>query len=282
MQYFINLFLSAAGRKIPTGCLTRDGRRFFERKQKVLSAICKSQTHVLMCSKIEDGGHEFSRDKTDKVRFSEWTMRAYWPNWVKEMNEADMNMCACELCQTTDDAHVAMIAKRGKMIKREEARLEELTGTTQSVAQERTHLTNVLEEYKSQVQVKDTEGVIIPIHTDGWEACKHYDCNKRVRIKVGGKERSFLHYSCQKGDCADCDATGYTPLSYETTHIDNEEMIRYSTFQKFACCTYPGHGADHINTFSDKPKLRCMWLKENEKHEKNWKKENKATVSDSR
>ena len=220
-----------------------------------------------MCSKVENGGYELARDKSGNVRFSERTMRTYWPNWVVEMNEAHMNMCACEICQVTDDAHVALVCKRRKMIKSGEARLEELTGNTRSVVQERRRLTNILEEYKSQVEIKDAEGMSKPIHADGWEVCDQYGCNKRVRINVGGNERSFLHYSCQKGGCEDCDAAGYTPPSYKTDHIDKDEMIKYSKFQQFVCCTFLGHGAQHIKT-PDEPKLRCIWCKENEKHEK--------------
>ena len=274
--------MTAAGSKISTGRLTSQAKNIYKIKQKVLSAICKSRTHVLMCSKEENGGYEFARDESGKVRFSESTMRMYWPNWVIEMNEDHMNMCACETCQTMDDAHVAMIAKRGKMMKRDEARLEELTGNTRSVVQERTRLTNILEEYKSQVRMTDDEGVSQPIHVDGWEACGQYGCNKRVSINVGGKERSFLHYSCQKGGCKECDAAGYTPPLYETTHIDKEEIIKFSKFQQFVSCTYPGHGAGHIKEFPDEPKLRCMWCEENENNKKGWKKKNKATVSNTR
>ena len=247
--------MSAAGRKIPTSQLTKNGRKKYKRKQKVLNAISKSRTHVLMCSKVENGGYEFARDDQGMVRFSERMMRTYWPNWVMEMTEAHMIMCACEICQVIDDAHVAYVAKRGTMIKRDEARLEELTGSTRSVVQERTRLTNILEEYKSQVLIKDANGVSRPIHADGWEAYDQYGYSKRVYIDVNGKKRSFLPYRCQKRDCEDCDAAGYTPLSYETNHIDKDEMIKYSKFQQFACCTFPGHSASRIKAFSDDHKL---------------------------
>ena len=44
-------------------------------------------------------------------------MRTRWPNWAVKMNEAYMNMCAYEILKVVDDAHVAMVAKRQKMIK---------------------------------------------------------------------------------------------------------------------------------------------------------------------
>ena len=70
-----------------------------------------------MCSKVENGGYEFVRDKEDNVRFSQSAMRTRWPNWAVKMNEAYMNMCAHEIFKVVDDAHVAMVAKRQKMIK---------------------------------------------------------------------------------------------------------------------------------------------------------------------
>lgn len=126
--------LIAAGSKIPSGFVNSKGRKIFKRKQKVLSALCQSRTHVLICNKVEDGGYKFVRYENGKVHFSIWTMRAYWPNWLKEMNEGDMNMRACETCQTMDDTHVAYVAKCSKMITRDKARLEELTGSTRAVA----------------------------------------------------------------------------------------------------------------------------------------------------
>ena len=99
LQYFIPFFLFFAGRKIPTGQLTINGRKIYQRKQKVLNAISKPKTHVLMCSPVENGGYEFVLDKEGKVRFSLSAMKKYWPNWVVEMNEAQMIMCACETCQ---------------------------------------------------------------------------------------------------------------------------------------------------------------------------------------
>ena len=198
----------------------------YERKQKVLNAISKPKTHVLLCSKVENGGYEFAWDKEGNVCFSLSAMRKYWPNWVVEMNEAQMIMCACEICQIMNDAHVALLGKRGKMIKRDEARLEELTGSTRSVVQEKAQMTSIFEEYKSQVQVKDANGDSRPIYADGWEACDQYGCNKRVCIDVDGKKSSFLHYKCQKGDCEDCNAAGYTPLHYKTNHIGKDEMIK--------------------------------------------------------
>ena len=108
-------------------------QKIYERKQKVLHAISKSKTHVLVCSNVENDGYEFARDEEDKVRFSESALRKYWPNWVVEMNEAHMIMCACEICQIMNDAHVALLAKHGNMIKRDEARLEELTGSMYTI-----------------------------------------------------------------------------------------------------------------------------------------------------
>ena len=253
------------------------GKPVYEKIRKILISVCPRQLHVLMCSDHEkDGGYKGARDHQGNVRFSLKTIRTYWPNWLRIMDDADMNMCACETCQTMDDLHTAYVAKRRKIIVRAKVALEEMTGNTRAITQRRTRLEKDLNEYEALTFVPVPNKFSLPVHKDGWEACSQYGCGNRQRLE--GHEHEFIPYCCQKQDCRACDEIGYTPPVFETTHIQPHELIKFSKFERIVCCTVPGHGGHNIKTFDNHPKLRCMWCEENESDEPGWKQKNKSKV----
>ena len=226
-----------------------------------------------MCKEVKDGGYKRARNLNGKVRFSLTTIRTYWPNWLKQMSNADMNMCACETCQNMDDLHAGLIGKRRKIIARFEAKLEELGQNprrTRSSEQEKESLEKDLNDYKLATFVLEDGQPKNPIHDAGWDACEQYGCGERRCLPC--HEYQFLPWSCKKGDCAACTEAGYTPPSFETKRISDQEMIKFSMFEKKAICTVPGHGGHHVEKFDDHPKLRCTGCEEMEIREPGWKK----------
>ena len=236
-----------------------------------------------MCKDVKDGGYRFARDLFGHVRFSLTTIRIYWPSWLKKMSNNDMNMCACETCQNMDDLHSGMVAKRRKIIAKFDAKLEEMKQNrreTRSSAQEKDTLEQSLSKYKRETFVLDQGKPMAPIHAAGWDACEQYGCGNRHCLKENGYK--FLPWKCKKGDCASCEEQGYTPPSFETSVVPDEEMIKFSMFERKAICTVPGHGGHHIEKFDDTPKLRCQGCEAMEEKELGWKKAHKAKVVERR
>ena len=74
----------------------------------------------------EQGGFEGARNDKGEVRFSERTLRYYWPNWLVIMDNTHMNICACETCSTTNDVHEAYLVKRRQICAEAESRLNKM------------------------------------------------------------------------------------------------------------------------------------------------------------
>ena len=92
------------------------------------------------------------------------------------MDDADMNMCACETCQTMDDLYTAYVAKRRKIIVRARVTLEEMTGNTRAITQQRTRLEKDLNKYEALMFVPVPNTASVPVHKGGWEAYSQYVC----------------------------------------------------------------------------------------------------------
>ena len=230
-----------------------------------------------MCKSVDDGGFVDARDENNKVRFSEKTVRTYWPNWLKIMTENDKNMCACETCQTMNDLHVAYTAKRRKLVARAEVKLKDMPERSRADRREKFTLEKDLKEYREATFIRVEGRADKPVHADGWAACSQYGCGARKSIE--GHNYRFIPYCCQKGDCVKCNEVGYIPPRFETTVVDEREMIQFSKFTTVSRCTVPGHGTFHIEPFDEEPKLRCVWCEREEEKTPGWKEKNKAKVS---
>ena len=93
---------------------------------KILITVCAREPHLFMLKPVEEGGFTEGRDNNGLVRFSEKTLRTYWPNWLKAMTDADKAICGCSTCCDTDDINDAYNGKRRKLAALYEVRLEEL------------------------------------------------------------------------------------------------------------------------------------------------------------
>ena len=113
--------------------------------QKVLTTKCPREMHLEMLKEVNQGGFEGAK-KDGRVRFSETTLRHYWPNWLVQMNDSHKHMCGCETCTTMKDLHTAMKSKRTKLISAATNKLNEMDDGA-----EKDEMTNKLEEYKREV-----------------------------------------------------------------------------------------------------------------------------------
>jgi len=64
------------------------------------------------------------------VRYSEETLRTYWPNWLKEMPDSDKVTCGCSTCLDTVDVIEAYNGKRRKIIAAVDVTLDEMDEST--------------------------------------------------------------------------------------------------------------------------------------------------------
>ena len=211
------------------------------RIQKVLTTKCPREMHVLMLKNESEGGFSGAR-KDGKVRFSENTLRYYWPNWLVQMNDSHKMMCACDTCTVMGDLHTAMKAKRTKLIT---AATEDLNHIDDE--DEKEQCKKELENYKSEVLSADG---IRHKHEDEFGAADEYGCG--VRIDVGGS--MFPHFSCILHKCDECTKQDYQAPQFERDCPD-DEMISYSRFSTHCKCY--AHGSQHIQSFETKPYDRC-------------------------
>ena len=105
-----------------------EGKIIYQNRRKILIDCSVQRLHVLMCKTVDKGGFKRAHAANGDIRFSEMTLRTYWPNWLKIMTDQDRNMCACKTCQTMNDLYVAYVAKRRKIIARTETTLKEMPG----------------------------------------------------------------------------------------------------------------------------------------------------------
>ena len=144
------------------------GKPLYKKIREILISVCPRQLHVLMCNDPEkEGGYKGARDHQGNVRFLLETIPTYWPIWLKIMNDADMNMCACQTFQIMDNLHTGYIAKRRKITQREKVALEEMTRNTRAVTQTRTKLEKDLNKYEALVFVPVPKKASVPVHEGG-------------------------------------------------------------------------------------------------------------------
>ena len=118
---------------IKTGAVNDEGKPKYKEIRVILISICPRELHVLMCKPVSKGGYSGAHDGKGNVMFSEMTLRHYWPNYLKVMTEADILVCGCETCITSDDLHDAYVAKRRRIISASEATLEEMDDDGEAV-----------------------------------------------------------------------------------------------------------------------------------------------------
>ena len=245
-----------------------NGKDKFVLVQKVLITVCARELHLLMVKPEAQGGfagaHEpdgsINTDGSRRVRFSENTIRHYWPNWLKVMTDADKVVCGCSTCCDTDDVNTAYNGKRRKIVSAAEVDLDEMADNTEEEKRSKAEFQESLDAYKNEIHNADGSHK----HERGWSAADQYGCGERVTICGDhypdqcpdncAASNELPRFECQKGDCSACKEHGYAAPTFEMNYVDDDEVITYTLFTPHTRCNI--HGGHFIQEFSDTPKYR--------------------------
>ena len=194
-----------------------------------------------MTKSTNEGGYEGGK-KDGVVRFSERTLRYYWPNWLVQMNDSHKQMCGCETCTTMNDLHTAMKAKRTRLISAASNFLNEMDD-----GPDKEKFEKELEEYKNEVL---NNGGTRHKHEDGMAAAEEYGCGEKIEIDGC----SYPHFSCVLLKCDQCTKDDYQAPKFELEQ-DDDEIIRYTRFTTHTRCY--AHGSLHLMSYDTRPYVRC-------------------------
>ena len=190
----------------------------------------------------EQGGFEGARNDKGEVRFSERTLRYYWPNWLVIMDNTHMNICACETCSTTNDIHDSYKVQRRQIVAEAQCRLNNMED-----GREKEEYEAKLEAYKNEIFNGQNEHK----YRTGRDACEQYGCG--VKIAVG--DDKLPHFRCIAHQCDECESKDFEAPDFEKEWWNDEQLITYTRFTTCKRCTV--HGSKHLYTAAEKPYLRC-------------------------
>ncbi|EJK47945.1 hypothetical protein THAOC_33300, partial [Thalassiosira oceanica] len=224
-----------------------DDRIIYKRKSKILTTLNAREMHIQMLKPESNGGFAGAYDSHGNIRFSVNSIIHYWPNWLKQMTDADKVMCGCETCLSTDDIHLAYKTKRRKIIAAAEIHLEEMDPDDSEYEEFKTELASYVAEVMPGGRHK---------YETCMEAAEQYGCGERVEING----QKFPPFQCMNLKCAECTKVGVKTPKFETSkHMDLltniSKDIQYTKFNTFVRCSK--HGCDHISSFDTAPKIRC-------------------------
>ena len=131
-----------------------EGRVLYKMIRVILISICPRELHVLMIKPVKEGGFEGAYDQLGNVMYSIMTLWHYWFNWRRVMTEADMSVCACKCCTTTDDLHDAYVARRRKIICEAKILLDEMDGVNAAAKAAKAAYETDVNEYKDAVLIE--------------------------------------------------------------------------------------------------------------------------------
>ena len=75
------------------------------------------------------------------------------------MTDSDRTMCACKICQTSQDLHSAYLSKRKDIVAQSKAKLKSMTGRSRQITLVKVKLTNDLYDYEKEIFVGDPDNV---------------------------------------------------------------------------------------------------------------------------
>ena len=116
--------------------MDEDGKHKYVTIRQVFITVGLRKLHLLMMKPTNEGGYKdvwhILEDGSRVSRFFKNTLRHYWPNYLKEMSDADKVICGCSFCLDTDDVVAAYNDKRRKIIRAAEVEIEEMEESTRT------------------------------------------------------------------------------------------------------------------------------------------------------
>lgn len=162
--------------------------------QRVMITTCPRGLHVHMMKPKSEGGYARAWEVPNKTaRYSLSSIVAYWPNWLVQMTDADMNICGCKTCTETNDLHDALKSKRRKIVNEIEGLLKNMNSSRR-----KTELEADLAQYKKEIYSADGKS---HKHENGMGAADEWGCGERIEVAWDDNTRQFPHYSCILGNC---------------------------------------------------------------------------------